>query len=73
MFNTTPNYPTFSNVIEAMQLRLAQALADRRRRAGIRREEQRMEAELASMSARDRLEVDVTNGNRAMTRSVRRA
>ena len=73
MSNTSPNHPTLFNRIEGLRPRLAEVLADWRRRAGIRRAEQRLKAELASMSAHERIDLDVMSGNHASSGFVPRS
>jgi hypothetical protein len=63
MLSTTPTTPTFSGLAHALQQHVAETLGAWRRRAEAHRAAQRLEAELASMTARERQDLDVTRAN----------
>jgi hypothetical protein len=63
MLSTTPTTPTLSGLAHALQQHVAESLSAWRRRAETKRAAQRLQAELASMTARERQDLDVTRAN----------
>jgi len=63
MLTTTPTTPTYSTLSGLTYTLLAETLAAWRRRVEARRAANRLEAEMASMTHRERLDIDVTRAN----------
>jgi uncharacterized protein YjiS (DUF1127 family) len=63
MLSTTPTTPTLSGLAHALQQHVAETLAAWRQRAETRRAAQRLQAELDSMTSRERQDIDVTRAN----------